>query len=406
MRKNIVKHIFCAVICLLFVFGLNDIFAFGPSSDNIYRGIDISEWQGNIDFEAVRNSGIEVVYIKSSEGTNYIDHYFEANYRGAKEAGLKVGFYHFVTARSVEEAEEEARFFARVISGKEIDLRLAMDFESFGDLNVSEINDISEVFLQTLEEVTGENVVIYSDASNARNVFSRQLAKSYPIWVAEYFAEEPEDNGKWETWVGFQYTDRLSVAGINARVDGDEFTNGIFLEEAVSLPESDNKPVTERTTEYVVQRGDTLYQIATRFDTTVERIVEENNISNPNLIYPGEVLRITNVDNQVRNIEYVVVRGDTLSQIARKYGTTVQSIVENNNISNPNLIFPGEILNLSSVTYDRYDTLHTIYRVKRGDTLTKIAREFNTTVQDIAELNNIKNVNLIFTGEVLRIFQR
>ena len=406
MGRNIIKYVLGTIICLVSIFSVNEIFAFGPSSDRIYRGIDVSEWQGNINFEEVRNAGIEAVYIKSSEGTDYIDHYFEANYRGAKSAGLKVGFYHFLTARSVEEAEAEARFFSRVVSGKEIDLRLAMDFESFGDLSVNEINEISEAFLSTLEEVTGEAVVIYSDASNARDVFSRELAENYPIWVAEYFVEEPEDNGKWETWVGFQYTDRDVVAGINSRVDGDEFTEGIFLAEVASLPVSEYKPETERTTEYVVKRGDTLYKIAVMFDTTVERLVEENNISNPNLIYPGQVLRITNVDNPERNTTYVVKRGDTLSQIAIRYGTSVQSIVQLNNIQNPNLIFPGEILNISTRAYDRFDTLHTIYRVQRGDTLSQIAREYNTTVADLAELNDIKNVNLIFVGEVLRIYQR
>ena len=142
------------------------------------------------------------------------------------------------------------------------------------------------------------------------------------------------------------------------------------------------------------------------FDTTVERLVEENNISNPNLIYPGEVLRITNADNPERNVEYTVRRGDTLSSIARRYGTTVQSIVDNNGISNPNLIYPGEVLNISTITYDRYDTLHTIYRVQRGKTLSQIAREYNTTVENLAELNDIKNVNLIFVGEVLRIYQQ
>ena len=403
-KKRICKYIFSIVTCLICMFGVNEIFAFGPSSDKIYKGIDVSEWQGNIDFDKVKEAGIEVVYIKSSEGSDYIDHYFEVNYRKAKESGLKIGFYHFVTARSIEEAESEARFFARVISSKEIDCRLAMDFESFGDLNVNEINAISEVFLRTLEEVTGEGVVIYSDASNARDVFSRELANTYPLWVAEYFVEEPSDNGKWNTWVGFQYTDRDIVLGINSRVDGDDFTEGIFLSETTKLPESENKPITERTTEYIVKRGDTLYNIAVMYDTTVERLVEENNISNPNLIYPGEILKITNVDNPRSNVEYTVRRGDTLSQIARNYGTTVQSIVENNNILNPNLIYPGEVLSISTLTYDRYDTLHTIYRVRRGDTLSQIAREYNTTVADLAELNDIKNINLIYTGEVLRIY--
>jgi len=403
-RKIVCRYVISIILMLVCMFSASEIFAFGPSSDEIYQGIDVSEWQGNIDFETVKQAGIEAVYIRSSEGSDYVDHYFEANYAKAREAGLRIGFYHYVTARTIEEGREQARFFASVVSSKEIDLRLAMDFESFGNLSVQQINEISEAFLTTLEEVTGKEVVIYSDASNARDVFSRELAESYPIWVAEYFAQEPFDNGKWETWVGFQYTDRGRVSGISGSVDRDEFTNGIFLDERSMLPESENKPVTERTTEYVVRRGDTLTKIAAQFDTTVERLVEENNIANPNLIFPGQILRITNVPNPVRTIEYVVRRGNTLSQIARDYGTTVAALVEENNIANPNLIFPGQILRIGTRNYDRYDTLHTIYRVRRGDTLSEIAKEYNTTVQDIAGLNDIQNVNRIYVGEVLRIF--
>lgn len=403
-RKVVYKYVISIVLMLVCMFLVNEIFAFGPSSDEIYQGIDVSEWQGNIDFQAVRDAGIEAVYIRSSEGNDYVDHYFEANYSKAREAGLKVGFYHYVTARTVEEGREEARFFARVISSKEIDLRLAMDFESFGNLSVQEVNEISEAFLTTLEEVTGKEVVIYSDASNARDVFSRELAETYPIWVAEYFVQEPFDNGKWETWVGFQWTDRGRVSGISGSVDRDEFTNGIFLDERTVIPESENKPTTERTIEYVVKRGDTLTKIAIEFDTTVQRIVQENNIANPNLIFPGQILRITNAPNPTRTVEYIVRRGNTLSQIARDYGTSVAALVEENNISNPNLIFPGQVLIIGTRNYDRYDTLHTIYRVRRGDTLSQIAREYNTTVADIAELNDIQNINRIYVGEVLRIF--
>jgi len=400
---KVYKYLISIIIMFVCLFGLNETFAFGPSEGEIYNGIDVSEWQGNIDFEEVKRTGIEIVYIKASEGSDYIDHYFESNYRGAKASGLKIGFYHFVTARSVAEAEEEARFFARVISSKEIDCRLAMDFETFGDLSIAEINNISEAFLTTIEEVTGKEAVIYSDASNARNVFSKQLADVYPIWVADYFVSEPFDNGKWETWVGFQYTDRAIISGINARVDGDRFTEGILLDERTTLPESESKPVTERTIEYVVKRGDTLTKIALQFDTTVERLVEENNISNPNLIYPGEKLKIINVDNPEKTVEYTVRKGDTLSRIAREYNTTVQKLVEENNISNPNLIYPGEILQIGTKTYNRYDTLHTIYRVRRGNSLSEIARKYNTTVEDLAEINDIRNVNLIYVGEVLRI---
>ncbi len=88
------------------------ILAFGPSSETIYEGIDVSGYQGNIDFEKVKNDGIEIVYMKSSEGQDYIDSKFEQNYKRAREAGLKIGFYHYVDARSVSQAEKEAQFFA------------------------------------------------------------------------------------------------------------------------------------------------------------------------------------------------------------------------------------------------------------------------------------------------------
>lgn len=65
------------------------VLAFGPSSNEIYNGIDVSGYQGNIDFEKVKNDGIEIVYMKSSEGTNYIDSKFEQNYKRARDAGLK-----------------------------------------------------------------------------------------------------------------------------------------------------------------------------------------------------------------------------------------------------------------------------------------------------------------------------
>ena len=148
MKKNITKKI-ATIFLVLIIFTSLPCLGFGPSNEQIYQGIDVSSWQGNIDFSAVKNSGIDFVYIKSSEGTRYIDPYFEQNYQNAKANGLKVGFYHYVTARNTEQAREQANFFARVISNKSPDCRLAMDFESFGNLTVNEINQISMVFLET-----------------------------------------------------------------------------------------------------------------------------------------------------------------------------------------------------------------------------------------------------------------
>ena len=124
-------------------------YAFSPSNNQIYQGIDISSYQRNVNFSAVKNSGIDIVYIKSSEGTTYINPYFESSYSNAKANGLKVGFYHYVRARTTQQAINEANFFSRVVSGKQADCKLAMDFENFGDLSVNQINEISKAFLET-----------------------------------------------------------------------------------------------------------------------------------------------------------------------------------------------------------------------------------------------------------------
>ena len=119
-NKNYKKiNLYTIFLTLFFIFYLClSCYAFSPSSNNIYQGIDVSNWQGIINYSAVRNSGIEVVYIKSSEGQSYIDPYFETNYTNAKANGLKVGFYHYVTARNIQDAQEQADFFARVVSRK------------------------------------------------------------------------------------------------------------------------------------------------------------------------------------------------------------------------------------------------------------------------------------------------
>lgn len=119
------------ILTFLVFADINITYALSPASSPKYQGIDVSNWQGYIDYRQVKESGIEVVYIKSSQGSNIKDAYFDINYENAKANGLKVGFYHFLTATNTEEAEREARFFASVISGKTPDCKLVMDYEVF-----------------------------------------------------------------------------------------------------------------------------------------------------------------------------------------------------------------------------------------------------------------------------------
>ena len=321
--------------------------AIPPSGGRQYRGIDISEFQGEIDFEEVRRSGIEAVYIRVGAG-EYTDEYFAENYERAKAAGLKIGFYHYVTARSVEEGRRQARFFASLAAGREPDMRLAMDFEYFGSLSVSQINAISEAYLDELTALTRREAVIYSDLSNARNIFSRALAEKYPLWAAQYGADEPSANGKWREWVGFQYTDEGRVGGIYGNVDRNIFTEGIFLSDSGRIDGEKRTTVRARTrtlTVYV-RAGDTLWAIARKYGTTVEAIVRENRIVDPNRIFAGERLRITLPARGSGEEIYTVRRGDTPISIAGKFGVTLSALEDRNGLERGETIYAGDKLSI------------------------------------------------------------
>lgn len=110
------------VILMIFTFllfaDINITYALTPSSDPKYEGIDVSNWQGYIDYRQVAQSGIKVVYIKSSQGSNIKDAYFDINYENAKANGLKVGFYHFLTATNTRRSTKRSTIFCLCYSGQ------------------------------------------------------------------------------------------------------------------------------------------------------------------------------------------------------------------------------------------------------------------------------------------------
>ena len=394
---------FLFIICMLLILGVKlEAKALDPSSYPLYNGIDVSEFQGDIDFEAVRSAGVEVVYIKSSEGDSLIDPMFETYYEGARAAGLKIGFYHYVTAITVEEAKEQAAFFVSLIQDKQYDCRLAMDYEQFFDLSNGAINEVGLAFIDEVERLSESAVVVYSDTANATNVWGEEIA-SYPLWVAEYGVDEPSENGNWDRWIGFQYSDSGVINGINDNVvDLDYFTEQIYLtSNSYPLPNPVPDPEDEEPmATYTVVKGDTLWNIANRYGVTVAELVELNHLSNPNLIYPGEVLLLPRGAENQTETSYTVVAGDTLWDIANRYGVTVAELVELNHLSNPNLIYPGEVLLLPGGE----NQAERSYTVVAGDTLWQIANCYGVTVAQLVELNHLSNPNLIYPGETLMIF--
>ncbi len=291
-----------------------------------------------------------------------------------------------------------------------------MDYEVFGGVSVEESNNIAQVFLESVKRLTNKEVIVYSNLSNARDRFSRNIADNYELWIAYYgdYNNLRYVETSWERWIGVQYTDRGYVPGIRGNVDRDLYTENIFLSDTGEIPNTEN-PNNNNNTEtifYTIRKGDTLSEIASRYGTTVQELVSINNIANPNLIYPGETIRVatnsTIHGSETRgtgSITYTVQRGNTLSQIANTYGVTVNHIVQMNNIQNPNLIYPGEKLRITESSNTNLNPVmqNNYYTIQRGDTLSGIARRYGVTVQYLVNLNGIRNPNLIYAGQLLKV---
>lgn len=174
---------------------------------------------------------------------------------------------------------------------------------------------------------------------------------------------------------------------------------------------------------YTVKSGDMLSGIASQYNTTVNQIVSLNQLSNPNLIYVGQVLKLKN--SQTTNSSssssstaattvgtYTVKAGDTLSAIASRYSTSSSTLASLNSLSNPNLIYVGQVLKVSSnastsssTSSSANSTVTTAasYTVKAGDTLSAIAAKYGTTYQALASTNSISNPNDIYVGQVIKV---
>jgi LysM repeat protein len=168
-------------------------------------------------------------------------------------------------------------------------------------------------------------------------------------------------------------------------------------------------PERQGSTVHVVQWGETLSIIAARYGVTVNAIVQANGLSNPNYIYAGQRLSVptgtTSPAPSSGTTTYVVQRGDTLYAIAARHGTTVNYLASLNALMNPNFIYVGQVLKVpgqgTAPTTPSTDVC--IYWVKAGDTLTKIALQYGTTVWAIAIENNLANPSFIWVGQQLII---
>lgn len=352
--KNFKTLLTSLVLVLTLILSSGTLFA-----ETTYRGIDVSAWQGSIDFQAVKDSGVEVVYIRAGYGYNE-DSYFEQNYEGARAAGLLIGFYHYTTPSSQSDAVNQAHYFYDLIKDKKMDYPPAMDYESFSGASNAQINAMGMAYIETLAQLTGVTPTIYSDDSNIANLWYASFSK-YPLWAAEYGVSAPRTLGNWNDWMGFQYSESGSEPGMGGNsVDLDFFkADGRISSEDFERPAEAPKPVsTYHTvyTTYLIQKGDNIFEIARSQGATVQQVIQANNLKTPWLLIYGKTLKIphwvkktaTETTAKTRTVytDYIVQAGNTLDQIADSNNVTVSQLIQTNHITNPNLLEIGQVIRI------------------------------------------------------------
>lgn len=194
-----------------------------PRSSSDALGIDISSYQGTIDWPTVKSSGISFASMKATEGTNITDNMFSTNWANAKAAGILRGAYHFARP-SESSAQTQASHFLNVVdaAGGETELPAILDVEDNGGLSNQALSDWIQAWVNAVHTATHKMPLIYTYPYFASTHLTSALS-SIPIWIAEYGVSQPQDVNGWTSWTFWQYSDTGSVPGISGNVDLDVY---------------------------------------------------------------------------------------------------------------------------------------------------------------------------------------
>ena len=183
-----------------------------------YEGIDVSEYQGNVDYNKVKQSGKNFVIIRGGYGNNYTDPYFEQNYRNAKAAGLNVGFYWYSYGESENSGISEAIKALSVIKDKKFEYPIYYNVEEprSHNLGVTKVSNMINNFC-TIMESNGFYCGIYASKSYFDTYFNNYVKERFTVWVVQYY-DRCTYGGNYKIW---QYSCEGRVEGINEYVDLD-----------------------------------------------------------------------------------------------------------------------------------------------------------------------------------------
>ncbi len=325
--------------------------------------IDVSTWNGNIDWDKVYKSGIRYAMIRSSfgvENPNQIDNKFVRNITNAVRAGVKCGVYHYSYAKSAAEAKKEAEFCLKTIKGYKIDLPVAFDIEDSSQTGLDRrvCTDMVIAFCDKIKSA-GYRPMLYCNPNWLQNyLYKDELLKKYDIWLANWGVSSPSyDCAIW------QYSESGSVPGVSGSVD----MNWIYKDYTSTKP-STTKPATKPSS---VKKTDYSVKVTAQAGLNVRKGAG----TNYNVITALKCGTMVSVSKVSGNWGYV-----------GKYGGWIC------------LDYTAKVSTTSTVKSDKV-----YYTVKSGDTLSYIAYRYNTTVDKLVSLNNIKNRDLIYVGQKIRV---
>ncbi|SET02804.1 Lyzozyme M1 (1,4-beta-N-acetylmuramidase), GH25 family [Salinibacillus kushneri] len=309
------------------------------------KGIDVSKHQGNIDWDAVKKDGIEFAMIRMGYGSDIKsqdDEKFERNVRECERVGIPWGAYLYSYAMDVQAAKSEADHALRLLKGKNPTFPVAFDMEDADhykrDRGMPSDKELVEICHTFLDKV--EDAGYYVSLYANLHWLTTKLNSSKLNRFDKWVAQWSDEctyDGQYKMW---QYTSTGHVDGIAGRVDMN-YAYSHFRDKKEQPKKEDKEEKLGGLEIYTVRSGDTLSKIAAKYDTTVDQIAQNNDIDNIDLIHPGQKLTI---NGSVKKKYYIVEEGDNLTRIADAYDTTVNQLAKWNNIKNKNLIYTGQKL--------------------------------------------------------------
>lgn len=264
------------------------------------KGLDVSAWNTGLDYKAIKKAGYDFLMIRLGLGTR-VDEEADTHIKGARAAGLKIGAYWFLYAADQLGALENARACLKSLKKYEgyFEYPIALDFEEDsihycakygGSTGKNNLTLMCKSFLNAIEK-EGYYVSIYADLSNLDRLYG-SITERYDTWLAQWGVRKPSIScGMW------QYTDGGSDFKLDHNIayyDYPEVIRGAGLNHLKAAPAAPAKPKTKTVT-YTVKAGDTLSGICAKYGLDWRKVAKENKMENPDLIYPGQKIKLKGV---------------------------------------------------------------------------------------------------------------